>query len=265
MPLSLENNFMKTSIALIALLATGTAYGWDDCKYSKAIDVTLDVANSEQLRIAARAGSLTITGRPGTTEARARGRICASEEEWISESELLTEGGRHASMAVMLPDLDDGWSWGNRYVYLDLDIEVPDGLALDIKDSSGEMEVRGTGALEIKDSSGEIELQDIHGAVTLEDSSGDIELTDIGGDVLVRSDSSGDIHGRNIRGSVRVEKDSSGEIRFSEVTGDFIVERDSSGDIVAEGVGGDFRVLRDGSGEVVSKNVQGEIEVPERG
>ncbi len=256
---------MKTPIALIALLAAGTAYGWDDCKYSKNVDVTLDVANSEQLAITARAGSLSIVGKPGTTEARARGKVCASEEEWLDESELLTEGGRTARMDVSLPDLGDGWSWGNRYVSMDLEIEVPDGLALDIKDSSGEMEVRGTGALEIQDSSGEIELVDIHGPVTLEDSSGGIEMTDIGGDVLVISDSSGDIRGRNIQGSVRVEKDSSGEIRFRDVTGDFIVERDSSGDIIAETVGGDFRVLRDGSGDVVSRNVAGEVEVPERG
>lgn len=252
---------MKKYFLLLTVLVAGSAHA-GDCAYEKAIDVTLDLAGSELLSVAAAAGDLTITGEAGTTAARVRGKLCVSEEQWLNEAEVHTEGGRKASIAVSLPGTG-GWGFVfDRYAYVDLDIEVPAGLALDIRDSSGDMTVHGTGPVAIQDSSGDLELEDVNGGTVLKDSSGDIELRRIGGDVTVRQDSSGDIHGRDIRGSVLIEHDSSGEIRFEAVSGDYVVEQDSSGDIVADTVGGDFRVLRDGSGEVRHAAVSGEVEVP---
>jgi hypothetical protein len=247
--------------ALGAVLLTGSAHA-SDCKYEKAIDLTLDLSGSELLSVAAAAGDLAITGRAGSAEAKVRGKVCVSEEEWLSEAEVHTQGGRNASIAVSLPHTG-GWGFVfDRYAYVDLDIEVPADLELDIRDSSGDVEVHGTGPVAIQDSSGDLELADVNGGTVLKDSSGDIELQRIGGDVTVRQDSSGDIHGRDIRGSVLIEHDSSGDIRFEEVSGDYVVERDSSGDIEADTIGGDFRVLQDGSGEVRHAEVSGEVEVP---
>lgn len=255
---------MRTFLAVALALAAGSAQAWG-CKYEKDIDLTLDLSGSEQLAIDAVAGDLEITGHAGTAEARIRGKVCASEEDWLEESRVLTEGGPQASITVDLPDADGGWSFmGSQHLYLDLEIEVPAGLPLVIRDSSGDVDVRGTGPVDIRDSSGDIELVDVQGSAVLKDSSGDIELERIAGDVTVRQDSSGDIHGRGIEGSVLIEHDSSGDIRFEDVGGDYVVERDSSGDIVADTVGGAFRVLRDGSGEVSFTAVSGEVEVPER-
>lgn len=252
---------MRKYFLLLTILVAGGAHAWD-CAYEKDIDITLDLAGSELLSVAAAAGDLTITGQAGTTAARVRGKLCVSEEEWLNEAEVHTESGRKASIAVSLPGTG-GWGFVfDRYAYVDLDIEVPADLALDIRDSSGDVTVRGTGPVAIQDSSGDLELEDVAGGAVLKDSSGDIELRRIGGDVTVRQDSSGDIHGRDIRGSVLIEHDSSGEIRFEAVSGDYVVEQDSSGDIVADTVGADFRVLRDGSGEVRHAAVSGEVEVP---
>jgi len=256
---------MRKYLVLITMLAAGSVQAWE-CKYEKNLDVTLDVQGSEQLAIAAAAGDLQVTGHSATTEARVHGKVCASEEEWLEQSEITAAGGRNASIGVSLPDSNDGWSLtGNRYVYMDLEIVVPVDIALDIRDSSGDVDIEGTGPVTIKDSSGDIDIRDVHGDVVLEDSSGDIDLVAIGGNVNVRQDSSGDIDGRRIEGAVRVEKDSSGDIRFEQVRDDFVVERDSSGDIVAETIGGDFRVLKDGSGEIRSSNVTGKVEIPDRG
>lgn len=256
---------MKKYLVLLAALAAGGAQAWD-CKYEKDLDVTLDVGGSERLTVVAAAGDLRITGQAGAREARARGRVCVSEEEWLEEAQILTEAGRNARIAVVLPSTDGGWNLlGSRYAHMDLEVDVPAGLALEVRDSSGDMEIRGTGPLEVADSSGDIDIENVHGGVALEDSSGSIDLVTVDGDVLVRRDSSGDIYGRDIRGSVRVERDSSGEIHFRDVRDDFVVERDSSGDIVAETVGGDFRVERDGSGDVIARDVSGSVETPERG
>ena len=249
--------------ALVATLVSGDVLA-SDCEYEKQIDQTLDLSGSEQLTISATAGDLEVTGRDGLDEARIRGKVCASEEKWLNDTQVVTEGGREASIAVEKPVLEDGWTFfSQRYLYVDLDIDVPTSVALDISDSSGDLAVRGTGSVNIRDSSGDIELEDVDGSAVLKDSSGDIDIRRIAGDVTVRRDSSGDIYGRDIQGSVLIEHDSSGEIRFEDVVGDYVVERDSSGDIVAKTVGGAFRVLKDGSGGVSYTDVSGEVEIPE--
>jgi hypothetical protein len=253
---------MRTFLIVALALAAGSAQAWD-CEYERDIDATLDLSGSERLSVDAAAGDLKISGRPGLDQARARGRVCVSEEQWLEEARLLTEEGREARIAVDLPEYD-GWNFlGNHYAYIDLEIEVPEGIALSVDDSSGDIELDGVGPVAVRDSSGDIEIVGARGDLTLEDSSGDIDLRGIEGNVTVVSDSSGDIYGRDIQGAVRVERDSSGEIRFTDVRDDFVVERDSSGDIVADTIGGDFRVLRDGSGDVSLRDVAGEVEIPE--
>jgi hypothetical protein len=255
---------MKSYLLIVVALAAGSAQAWD-CAHERNLETTLELANAQSLTVRAAAGDLVVNGRPGLSEVRIRGKLCASKEEWLDEARIETEGGRDAAVYVTLPD-SSGWSlMGGRYVYMDLEIDVPEDLALVISDSSGDIEIEGTGPLEVSDSSGDIDIESIAGGVVLEDSSGDIELEDIGGDVLVRRDSSGDIYGRGIEGSVRVERDSSGEIKFRDVRDDFVVERDSSGDIVADTIGGDFRVLQDGSGDITQKGVEGEVAIPDKG
>lgn len=253
---------MKKLLVLVAVLCAPALQAWD-CKYEKSIDQSLDLSGSERLAVQAAAGDLEIRGVAGQT-ARISGRICVSEEEWLDQAGVETESGRNAMIRVKLPNSGDGWSWtGNNYATLDLELEVPESLPLNVKDSSGDISIRNVAAVSVQDSSGDIEIEDVRGDVVASDSSGDIELSSIGGDVTVENDSSGDIRGERIDGSVLVEKDSSGGIRFDDVGRDFIVERDSSGDIVARGVGGDFRVLRDGSGDIRFSDVQGEVETPD--
>ena len=252
---------MRKTVLLIALLAAPAAQAWD-CKYEKEIERTLDLSGSEEVIVKAAAGDLEIRGGSGD-EAVIRGTLCVSEEEWLEHEAILVESGRRAEIAVDLPEAS-GWSLsGNRYAYVDLEILVPEGIALDVSDSSGDVEIESVAAVRVSDSSGDIELRDIGGPVSLKDSSGDIELKDIRGDVTVENDSSGDIEGERITGNVLVERDSSGSIRFEAVSGNVMVERDSSGDIVARDVGGDFTVLRDGSGDVRAIDVRGKVSIPE--
>jgi hypothetical protein len=251
-----------------------------DCKFEKTIDQTLDLTGSESLSISAAAGDLGVTGVKDSSVVSIRGRVCVSKEEWLDESRVETSGGKRAEIAVELPDAGAGWTFtGLRYAYLDLELEVPDGITLKIKDSSGDVEIeqvgqlslqdssgdieiRNAGELTVRDSSGDIEIEDTKYSVTVWDSSGDMVLRDIKGGVTIESDSSGEIRGQDIEGSVLVKSDSSGDIRFSDVGENFMVERDSSGDISANRVGGDFQVLKDSSGEINATNINGDVSVP---
>lgn len=253
---------MKSYLLPLALLPFSLqAY---DCDYSKNIDQTLDLSNSEVLAVMAAAGDLRVRGVAGSSQAVIKGKVCASKEEWLDESHVNTTGGKRAEIRVELPDYESKWSlMGNSYIYLDLELEVPDNVDLDIRDSSGDIDITGVGVLALRDSSGDIDIEDSIGPLTIEDSSGDIELNDIKRQVTIESDSSGDIRGTDIEGTVLVVRDSSGDITFRDVGENFIVERDSSGDISATRIGGDFRVEQDGSGEISARNVEGTVDIPD--
>ena len=255
--------FWAIALAALLIYQFSTDVSADYCKYEKNINKTLDVSKSEILAISAAAGDLEVIGVSGTGQAVIHGRVCASKESWLEQSDVTTTSGNRAVIDVDLPSSDGGWlSMGKSYVWMDLSIEVPENLALDIKDSSGDMLLRNTAAVQIKDSSGDIEVENALGSISISDSSGDIEIDTADGDVTIESDSSGDIDATGINGTVLVKSDSSGDIEVSHVTENVVVERDSSGDISADDVGGDFRVLKDGSGGISSSDVMGEVDIP---
>ncbi|MCP4048935.1 MAG: DUF4097 domain-containing protein, partial [Gammaproteobacteria bacterium] len=224
-----------------------------------------DLANSNTLSIDAVAGDLDVIGVSGSDQAVITGKACASKEAWLDESRVNTSSGNHAVIEVDLPNVDKGWSFtGNSYVRLDLRVEVPDHLALEIKDSSGDMFLKNIAAVKVSDSSGSIEIVAARGPISISDSSGNIDVDEVEGDLTIESDSSGDINANDIHGSVLVVKDSSGDIDVSDVSDNVVVEKDSSGDIRATHVGGDFRVLKDGSGSISSNDVTGEVQIPKK-
>jgi len=252
------------SCLLIYQFSTEASADW--CKYEKEIDLTLDLSASDVLAISAAAGDLEIVGVSGSDQATIRGKACASKESWLDETRVSTVTGRHAEITVDLPDTDGGWSLtGRSYAWLDLEIEVPQELALEVKDSSGDMLLKNTSVVQIQDSSGDIEIEGARGPISIRDSSGDIDIDEAKGDLTIEADSSGDITASDISGSVLVIRDSSGDIRISHVSNDVVVERDSSGDIRVSDVGGDFSVLKDGSGGIHSSDVRGKTQLPQEG
>jgi hypothetical protein len=256
------------AILLICLLlyqfSSDVSADW--CKYEKNIDVTLDLADSELLAITAGAGELEVRGVAGSSDAVIRGKVCVSKEAWLDEAQVHTMAGKQAKISADLPTNGGSWSlFGNSYASMDLVIEVPQDLALEIKDSSGDIEISQVAALRLHDSSGDIEIENSNGPISIKDSSGDIDVDHVTGNFTIESDSSGDIYASNIDGIALVKKDSSGDIRLTQVSSDAIIEVDSSGEIVVKDVGGDFRVLKDGSGGIRSSNVDGEIQLPRDG
>lgn len=249
--------------SLLALLVFPSIAQAEDCEFTKTIELTLDLSNTETLAVLAGAGTLKIFGKSGTHEAVITGKACASSEEWLEDSTIEARTGDLAKIEVELPEIGNSWSiFGDRYAYIDLELNVPEEMKLDVMDSSGSIIMENVGELSLTDSSGSIKLDGINGSLRLKDSSGSIHMNDIDGDVTIIADSSGSISGKNIAGSVLVKKDTSGSIKFTDVTGDFMVEQDSSGGITAERIGGDFTVLKDGSGGIRSIDVAGKISIP---
>jgi hypothetical protein len=257
--------FWAIVLAALLIFQFSSNASADTCKFEKKIEKTLDLSAAGSLVITSQAGDLEVAGAPGSRAAVIRGRVCASKEAWLEESDIYTAAGKTAEISADLPDTGDNWSWGSNYLWMDMYVEVPDDLALDVRDSSGDVLLKGAAGVQVKDSSGDIEIRNALGAVTVSDSSGDIEIFGAEADVTIESDSSGDIDIADVNGNVLVISDSSGDIDVSRVSNDVVVERDSSGDISASDVGGDFRVLKDGSGGIRSNGVKGLVEVPDKG
>lgn len=240
--------------SLLAVAATAQA----DCRFLDEREASLAADGHDQLLVHARAGDLEIVGRDTLDSVEVRGRVCASSQKLLDEIQLISEAGADGlEVRVEIPDVDWGW---RTYAYVDLVIEAPSRLALDVHDSSGDVDLQSVASASIHDSSGDLGIRDIRGDLEIHDSSGDIRAVDVTGTVWVE-DSSGDIDVRD-SGALTVERDSSGDIEATDIAGSVLVQVDSSGDIEVRQVGGDFTVGRDGSGSVDYRDVEGRVSVP---
>lgn len=296
------------AVALLASCAGHSLPGAtaDACPQEVERTATIAVDEATEARILTRTGRLTVKGQPELHEIRIRGRACAPDQELLEQVNLITERRGHAIWIEAKLSAEDGTpprrtlrslGWRNSGAFLDLEMEVPETLALDITGGSGAVIIRsvgplrlqhGTGAIDIKgvagdlavrDGSGAIEIEDIQGSVTLRDGSGSISVAAVSGRAEIR-DQSGQLHVRNIRGDLEVTDgsgdisamnvegrailtDGSGDIEISRVGDDLTIGSDTSGDISVEHVEGNFTVQHKQGGSVRHRDIHGQVSVPD--
>jgi hypothetical protein len=253
---------VKTALVVLmgtlAAAAPARAAFWDwDCSQKAPREATVDAAGARQVRVIARAGELKIHGREGAGGVAVKGTACSSSPDRLAEIKLIAERrGDTVYVEAAIPE--DEWFGGARA--LDLDIEVPASIALDVDDGSGSAEVRGVGSLKIEDGSGELAIDGVKGSVSVVDGSGSLEIANVGGEVRV-NDGSGEIVVHDV-GSVLIDEDGSGGIRLTGVRGNATVRDDGSGSISVRDVAGDFTVNDDGSGSIDHHDVHGRVRIP---
>lgn len=266
-----------TALSIAGALLTAGCVSWaEECRFTAPRDAAIDLDGARAVRVLAGAGSLRIDGRPGLTRVTATGTACASREGLLDDVELVARrAGGDVVIEARFPEAR-GWSAQMR---LDLVIEVPDSLPLEVDDSSGSVEIADVASLRLEDGSGSIWIEGVAGDVTLVDGSGEIDVSRVGGDLVIEDgsgeievagveggveieDGSGEIDVRDVGRDVVVEEDGSGGIRVSQVRGNFVVRDDGSGSIDASDVQGDFIVERDGSGSIRHDRIGGRVSVP---
>jgi len=250
--------------ALLLLAGPAAAQDFDQCRHEAQRDASVQASASERLVLLARAGSLRVEGRSGLGEVRVSGRACASSPELLER--LRIEASRNGgTIRVEVPEIDrdDGWNWGrNEYARLDLVLEVPAGMAADIEDGSGDIDISGIGSITLDDGSGGIDLRDIAGDVNVNDGSGEVVIAGVKGDVTI-DDGSGELEVRDVTGSVTID-DGSGGIDISGVGGTVRIPDDGTGGVQVSDVEGDLIVRDKGNGDVRYSDVRGRVDVPER-
>jgi hypothetical protein len=262
---------MRSNLRFVALAIASTVVGIPRLEAQRRDEVTgprsarVSAAGARGARIEARAGSLRIEGRSGITEIQARGTARASSRSLLDEIRLTAERrGDYAYVIVDVPEIHGNWGGDDQFAALDLIVEVPNTLALDVEDRSGELEIRNVGALDLVDASGDATIENVGGRLRVRDNSGELRIRDVRGDVELE-DGSGGIHLRTIRGSVNVDRDGSGEFDAEDVTGSLRIRSKGSGSVDVVRVGGDFVVERKSSGSITHRDVRGRVEIPERG
>ena len=247
---------------LVLLLPLVTACDLDltdldiDCNVDRDFSESIAVGSADLVRIIAETGDLRVEGRPGLNQVRVRGSACAEDRNDLDEVELvLQRSGRSIRILGLVPS---GSSVSAR---LDLVIEVPDYMLLEIDHESGDIAVTDVAGVAIFDDAGDIRLDHITGDVDINDDSGLLRLRDIAGDVYL-IDESGEVDIQTVDGGVFVDEDGSGHMLIRDIGDDVFIGEDGSGDITVEDVNGDFTVQIDGSGRITYRNVRGRISVP---
>jgi hypothetical protein len=258
---------MKRKIRGAAIAAApfliGSAAGAQSSDYTSPRRAAVDAGGARRIEVEAGAGSLRVEGRPGLNQVQVNGTARSSSQQFLNQIRLIAE--RRGDVIFVKADIPEDGRYNDDYRYsasLDLVIEVPQGMAADIGDGSGDATIIGVGALDMTDGSGDLTVSGATGSVHINDGSGNLKIENIGGDVRV-TDGSGDIDVRNVTGSFIVENDGSGGIFATDVRGSVTVENDGSGNIEVSKVGRDFRVDSKGSGEIEYASVTGQVDIPE--
>jgi DUF4097 and DUF4098 domain-containing protein YvlB len=200
----------------------------------RLVGVCLSVGGWSCDETASRAADVSV-GDATRIRVRATGTACAPTQEDLERVTLTAE--RVGTDIVVEAHTDDT---NGR---LDLTLEVPDTVPLEVEDSSGSLRIYDVAAVDLRDGSGGIDIDGVAGDVRVTDGSGGIDIV-------------------AVRGSVTIEDDGSGGIDIADVGGDVIIEEDGSGGIDVADVQGDFIVKRDGSGSVRHSGVAGRVDTP---
>ncbi len=211
------------------------------------------------------AGSLDLKGVKGREEIRVtaeiEGKNIKQEEPQKSiENSVRLNLEKQHHKALLRSEIPK-FSASEVEARINLTIEIPKKLDVQITDGSGPIQVRNLiGHVKIDDDSGKIQVKNIVGKVTVNDGSGKIEIEDISGNVMVR-DGSGPIEIDHVKGDVYVT-DGSGDMTILHIDGSVTVS-DGSGDIDISDVSKTVFIKETISGELNIERVKGKVTIRE--
>ena len=197
----MKKNILVASALVFSMSFSTFTLGYD---VSREIEKDLSIGNLADVQVEAGAGELLIKGVDTVGQVSLVAKLCAPNDDVLAEMDVLTVVDDEAvNISTKIPRAASGYPSPS----IDLELLVPLTTILDVKDSSGDVEIKKVASLNLLDSSGDIFIKNIAGMVKVSDSSGDLQMHKIG--------------------SAQVS-DSSGSIQVSKVQNDFIVEVDLS-------------------------------------
>ncbi|HEY2345653.1 MAG TPA: DUF4097 family beta strand repeat-containing protein [Xanthomonadaceae bacterium] len=267
-----------------ALLLVPALAHADECRFEAPRNATLNFAGVHTLVIEVHQHNIHLNGTAAAT-GQVRGRACASTQKQLPGLQLIQhrEGDR---LIVEAKDENPTFVglvlFGNRYAYLDLHIDVPASLAVEIDVGSGDSWVKNVAELKAQVGSGDLDVAGVQGHFEAKVNSGDIKAADVGdthvgsvgsgdftvdqvrGSVTVGSVGSGDFTAEHVRGDVGIGSVGSGDASARTIGGNVDVGSIGSGDLHVRGVGHDLHVANIGSGDIEHADVAGKVNIPKQ-
>ncbi|MCH1930454.1 DUF4097 domain-containing protein [Shewanella sp. A25] len=215
-------------------------------------ELTLDSQGLQSLIAETGAGGLEIVGIEGLSQIKLVADIYADES-----SEVILTLEKSGSNAKLKAEIKPYSSFNNYSPYIDLTLQVPAAMALDIDDGSGEIVItKMMGNIDVKDGSGGLSIEGGHN-VSIDDGSGEIEVSNLFGTLSI-NDGSGGIKVTKVQGNTTIQ-DGSGEIEASDIIGSLSIV-DGSGSITAKNIQGSV-TIEDGSGEIEVRDVKNAVTI----
>jgi DUF4097 and DUF4098 domain-containing protein YvlB len=271
---------MRAMLCLVLIFFSSNALAYQ-CQFSAERNLDIDPAGLHALAFEIGSSDLHVRGVPGLAKVEVHGKACASEESKLAG--LTVEQARSGDRVTVTPHQSNEQTFsvfGSNYAYIDLEVRVPEKLAVEVKSRSGDADIADIGSLDFSSHSGDLILHRVAGDVAVEVHSGDI-IADEVGSLTVRHAGSGDVKAHGVRGEVKVGNVGSGDLGFNDISrgvhvdsvgsgdvtvnhagGDVVIGSVGSGDISVASIGGDFRVGAAGSGDIHHRDVKGKIELP---
>lgn len=235
-------------VSLTGCIINVNAAGMPDLDHQQR-ELTLDSQDLQGLIAETGAGSLEIIGVEGLTQIKLVADIYSNDD-----SKLILTLEKKANKAKLKADFEQS-GFNNYSPYIDLKLQVPANLALDIDDGSGAILIsKMTADINVKDGSGELIINGGNN-VSIDDGSGDIEVSQINGNLTVE-DGSGAIKVTDVRGNIAID-DGSGNIEVANVQSAVTIT-DGSGDINVFNTKG-LTILAAGSGDVKFNKIDGPV------
>lgn len=195
------------NILILAMFAASLAdAAWND--YEEVRELALDAGGVAALHIEAGAGSLEITGVPRTDRIRVTALIRLPGADADKAKALLDD---HMGLSLLRKgdeaELKSYFDGGDRMFgdspSIGLEVQLPEGMSLNVDDSSGSISVIDAGGdVSIIDGSGSVTVRGVRGSVTIDDGSGGFDVADVDGDVLILEAGSGSVKIREVKGKV---------------------------------------------------------------
>ena len=245
------------------LLTPAFAHAGDECKFKAPRNAAIDLAGVHTLVIDLGQHNLHLNGTPAST-ARLSGRACASSQDRLNQLRVTQrrEGDR---LILTAESVSSNWSINlfgvSRYAYLDLRLDIPANLPVELAVGSGDADVVGIARLSSRTGSGDLHVHGISGRFDAQVGSGDIEADGIG-EIHVASVGSGDFKAHDVRGDVQIGSIGSGSAGLRKVGGNVVVDSIGSGDLSVDGIAHDLHVRKVGSGDVNHNAVAGRVDIP---
>jgi len=235
-------------VSLTGCIINVNAAGMPDLDHQQR-ELTLDSQDLQGLIAETGAGSLEIIGVEDLTQIKLVADIYSNDD-----SKVILTLEKKANKAKLKADFEQS-GFNNYSPYIDLKLQVPANLALDIDDGSGAILIsKMTADINVKDGSGELIINGGNN-VSIDDGSGDIEVSQINGNLTI-DDGSGAIKVTDIRGNIAID-DGSGNIEVANVQSPVTIT-DGSGDINIFNTKG-LTILAAGSGDVKFNKIDGPV------